>query len=1598
MYRELTAKLVTTIRRRVSNWRFLLMMQLKKEYLTDAISSKSFYHVLLKHIENKDFSCIALKEAYETIYGDIFDEPMPENFLMQCYQYTLSKSFPDAVTIGLNFSHKPYELYLLMLRVFCEFQKQSEDETFMSVYPFELLSKNEVLDLEDQSEYKKFSEAFSDQYIYEMMKLNYEVTGHSTIEHILGVHYLALKIARQLKAEGVPIDLGRVSGAAAGHDIGKFGCRPEESSKIAYYHYYYTYHWFSELDIKYIKNVAVYHSTWDLELESLSVESLVLIYSDFCVKRDKSKAGNFKMKFLSVDESFKVILEKLDNVDDKKKKRYERVYFKLKNFHMYLESLGIQTVVDNYKGHSIVKSDSDYKKEYDILDHGQNITDHIKVLAIEKSIQLMHQLRHIDSLNELIQVAKDEKDVLMLRRYLFIFEEYSTYLTPEQKLITINFLNSYMIHTEEDIRKVASQLIGILIADYDENYTKELPERAEVIYTVETKFNLIKSILSQFIYRDVRMTPIKRQRQITSYKELLKSLYNHVENVFSDMLTTLLIEFYQQELDEAAILFMLEIIDILPDRYMDKHLEVIVSFIGQNIDVSNEIKMMALMQLNHLADNRHKDKIISCFNRKFEGGSVVESYFLDPILKNLQLKISLESAKSSMYLSNLKSATPKSVKIAQIEMLYKHSLGKDEKEKFYTSMHFCNILKVSEFESVRNKAGENLLHLFDELTSEQKNDIVIELIRALEIEGYGFTRYMPHFLGQLVPTLELKEYNEIIDDIKIKMNNAGVRIRVLLLDTLGTMIHKWLSLGITDYLDDLLGCVFKGFYSGDKLTSQSAFNVLSKEIIGNTHLTLEDRYKIYSMIYKKLYFFLMDNNQDQLDIFNYSVGLHYVYKFITDYELIRGEMSYESYDKVAFYNGTFDPFSLGQKSAAVDASSMGFEVFIHISEFQWRRRTQPSLMRKRIVDMSIADQMRVHTFPQHMPINLRSKEYLEKLKNQFNKKKVYLIIGEEALISDPIYENVHHEIYDMPHIVYKRESIKHSEEHERLIKNRIEHMSGDVIIRSLEYKFDMIDVAQIRRNLDKNWDSSDVVDDLAMDFIKKNRLYKNEPQFKSVVPLSDMKICVQPLVDIENISDLCQSFDLPCERILDLYNSSEGLEREVLMVLEASTDSILAFSIYAKARRKHLFEEIKNLDILMEITTEKIDKLLIIDEIAMKPNEKHHALDQIILTETLMHLIPLGYEYAVIKCHNPHEMSKDIKGVIFRSGFVEHQCTYSEKILFSADMRRPVVINLDGTTRMKADYRQNEDIRYMIKLVRTNLQQAVVNLYPGTLVLSFDRSMLYNHLIRQVANRNNVSLLENSGLGPSICVPYGDIFKRWLLPNTITKAFHTERYYDEEIMKYDVSSYPGYISIEEQAKVLKAFDQPVILVDDLVDKGNRLKAINHYLRLEHIDVDEVVVGIMSERGKRQFELEGMNISSAYYIPKIRVWFNESDVYPFIGGDSVKRNIPLNVLPSVNLMLPFVYPRYIKDVSKESLYELSKVCLENSLVIFTEIERIYSKINNRILSLEHLREVMITPRVPDIGPYLSYDENFKPTDYIKNELLTLKKMKEAFRDT
>ena len=69
-----------------------------------------------------------------------------------------------------------------------------------------------------------------------------------------------------------------------------FGCRPGE--RVPYLHYYYTDQWLLERSMGDISHIASNHSTWDLELESLSVESLLLIYADFRSKSERDKEGN----------------------------------------------------------------------------------------------------------------------------------------------------------------------------------------------------------------------------------------------------------------------------------------------------------------------------------------------------------------------------------------------------------------------------------------------------------------------------------------------------------------------------------------------------------------------------------------------------------------------------------------------------------------------------------------------------------------------------------------------------------------------------------------------------------------------------------------------------------------------------------------------------------------------------------------------------------------------------------------------------------------------------------------------------------------------------------------------------------------------------------------------------------------------------------------------------------------------------------------------------------------------------------------------------------------------------------------------------------
>lgn len=111
------------------------------------------------------------------------------------------------------------------------------------------------------------------------------------------------------------------------------------------------------------------------------------------------------------------------------------------------------------------------------------------------------------------------------------------------------------------------------------------------------------------------------------------------------------------------------------------------------------------------------------------------------------------------------------------------------------------------------------------------------------------------------------------------------------------------------------------------------------------------------------------------------------------------------------------------------------------------------------------------------------------------------------------------------------------------------------------------------------------------------------------------------------------------------------------------------------------------------------------------------------------------------------------------------------------------------------------------------------------------------------------------------------------------------------------------------------------------------------------------------------------------------------MYPFIGGDSVERGGEQqgNLLPSVNLELPYVMPGFIQDAPREAIYDLSMTCLQNAKEILQVLEEEYQRIFECSLTLGRLNEAVISPRCPDEGSCMHYEEHLSASVYMMNDI-------------
>ena len=1584
---------------------------------------------LRKLIARKDFRAQKLAAAVRR-YTNCDDS---HSFVEYAYEYVLSLSFPKSINTELSDEkNREVRIFLEFYRQWLKLEKETGSDEFYIKNPIELLTEQEASALEKNHEYHRFIKHYEEEYIYEMMKLNQEIKGYSTLDHISGVSNVAAYTARQLREAGLPVDVATVIAAAAGHDIGKFGCRKNEEKRVPYLHYYYTDIWFRERNMPYIANVAANHSTWDLELENLPAECLVLIYSDFRVKN-----RNGSMYIYPLSESFQVILDKLDNVDEAKERRYRKVYAKLRDFENFMIENCIDTTLTN-EGFEQAQRNKQVARPDLSLAYGSRIAESFKYKAIEYNINILNRFSAAKSFNEMLVDLSGEKNWKKLREYLSTFEEYYIYTSQLQKTFIMNMLKELLLYKEEDVRNQAAKIIGLLIANFDQEYRKEIPQ--DVTYDIQEikAISLFEKYIEYFIYKDHKLTEKQKRWLEINTRNFVSSIFENGSDKtqeYYDVLEKIYRKAMEpgSSLTQPAMAMLSQLIKYIPVKKL-KTPHTLVSFMKQMYSSESADINMSITKSIHVV-LRNLDRKSECYqdladfvikNTQKSGNKTVDfikyrlvSYICEKsgisAKKTCHIFEADEMTKeeiSDIYLRNLKSATSWIEKKSNIDLLVDLTLTGRTTNNLQTVMHFCNLLKVSSAESVRNHSGKAILSIFHLLERQEKNEACIELIRALEMQDLQFTKYIPEYIGKIMIYQEPGEFDEILEDFYYKVKTASVQVAWLILVAAGYAIESYISNGYeldadparySRRLEKMVGILLVGLYSFDRYLSHEALKIIAGNIFSSKNLTLGQKYKVYRLVDKKILNMLKNRNERRDLYIRNAASLNSIYRFISDYEFLYGEMKRGNERSIAFFPGTFDPFSLGHKEIARAIRDMGYDVFLAVDEFSWSKKTQPNNIRRNIIKVSVAEEPNIYLLPEDVQVNLSNEENLRNLSSIFEPKKVSIVVGSDVILNASSYSSdENQEILKYDHIIFhRRNSGGLSEEEELLLlSKKTEMIKGNVEILSLPPQYEDISSTQIRDSIDEEQDISELIDPLAQKFIYRYALYRKEPMFKRY--FSNMTLRTEVIDDcsqqkIKTLIESCVDPDVMSdEQISDIAAMLSGYENlRAVVIRDEKNDDVLGFTTSSWLRSTQYYSEFRDKKISDYVRQNSLGRISYINGMCINESASINNIYQILLTETLAIALEKDYTYCIFKNFIPVNQ-QECRKIFELQGFEYIEGADIQNTVQCVNMAKPIVLNLDLRSMLKEPFRSNSRIKKEIYRTRENLQRALARLYRGELVLSFDRSVTYGKLIKKVCDINEVGydIKVPRQLGKNMCVPYGATLNGALVPNTVTKSLHTEKTFTPSLMDFDFRKFPNYMDIRNQIKVLSSFRKPVILIDDILHKGHRIKALDPLFREADIEIKQIVVAILSGQGKELMDIQERDVEYIYFLPNLKNWFNENSLYPFMGGDYVYREGSSDeyILPSINFILPYASPGFVRNTDPENIYTLSETCIKNAIRIFETIESEYQHINESSFNLKKIGEVFQKPRKPDQGKCIDYDLDLKPSEYLRNDLEKLKRLK------
>ena len=1503
-----------------------------------------------------------------------------EGWLAYAYDYARRLLYPEK-TGAEPFA--PGAVFLLsVLQVL--FAAEAELLPHDPAWTFDFLTDDELAGSPSAPSYQRFLRLWRREFVYELMRLGLEVTPYRTLEHIAGVHHIAVTAARALRKSGVAVDVALVSGAAAGHDLGKFGCRPGE--RVPYLHYFYTDQWFRRRRMTDIGHVAANHSVWDLEPDYLSVEALLLIYADFRVKQLHDAQGREITRISTLAQAFQVILDKLDDVDGEKQKRYTRVYARLEDFEQYMVSRGVDVTMSG-------GDTSPLPEKHTALMTDDEALRALTLRCVGHNMELMHRLTDQRSFARLLEEARGETDWRRLRAYLAVMESYSLYLHIPQKVQTLTFLYELLMHREGDIRRQAAALLGEIIAGFHAGYAKERPADSRPDPRAITDVDQWRLYLDKILYPDHKLMPQHRRWIGYTLKFAVGSLLSHCPGREERFLAPVFAYYRRPEdLDDYTAFQLLDTAAALPDTaYTASRARQMTDFAAAlSLRKDLTIRMAAVLLLDRLARLYPEDgRALEAVTAVPDGDSGTLRYLKQDVLSQGAPLLLPEDVVSEIFLDNLKTATPWITKQGNLRLLTDFARS-GKSPALHIATHLSNLIKVSDRVTVRHSAGNALLALAPRLTADQRNEVAVELCRGLELGQQEFTKYIPDYLGRFALWLPPAELDEVLDDLRVNLSSSDSRVTASVLDTVGVIYEAYDAYRSRfPETDDayrrrrerLLGLLMRGLSGIDGATRQEALFVLGRRVFGSGELGRHEKRRAFMLTQRKLLSAQDEFPGEGLTFYYRAAMLGKLYRFITEERLFHKGFDFGAPRPVAFFPGTFDPFTLSHKGIVRAIRDQGFEVLLAIDEFSWSKKTQPYRLRRRIAAMAVADVFHVSIFPEDFPVNIANPENLHELRAAFPGRSVSIVVGSDVVLHASSYKKpvTPDSIHTFDHVVFRRTEPDAEPADYSCI-------TGKVLELTLPPQLEEISSTRIREAVDANRDISNLIDPTVQEFIYRRGLYLREPQDKPVLRTEDLSFLPASPETAEKF--LRTMLSVPTAAALRTQIESRG---DDVMVCRDADGTILGAASYACLDSARLFARLGDPALSGLVRQNAGGRTLLISGLFVPRGERQSDLCQLLITEVLTLALSREFTYAL---YLPLEGAVSGYGrqLLTLQGFVP---AGDSTDALAVDMRCPIVLSRNVDTAVKAPFSSSPRVLAAIAAAHRRLQAALTKLQPGSLVLSLSAGVIYHRLLQRITGRNGVPAEPTTPrvLGPDICVPYGKILRGVAVPNTVTKTLRTDKVYEPDLSTYSIEAYPDYSPLPDQVRTIHAFARPVILVDDMLHDGKRIRRLAPLLAETNTPVDQVLVGYLTGMGRDLMEQLGYDVDAIYYLPNLRLRFVESTLYPFIGGDTVRRSeaLPGGLQPAVNRILPYAAPEYT-GMDDETAWELSLCCLENARDILLALETEFRSLYARNLTLSRLGEAVILPLCPDKGGCMTYDLSRAASTYLEGDIELLKRMR------